>query len=194
MKKVKHIQEFQKIIDKLWDSHQDLLYKEIPLIHRTLISPEILVLGRAEEESEPSDTKKTDTYYWRHKIRFPLHALALSNSDDVDYIVDIAMKIPRSEFKDHFSPKNDLKNLNRSIKVTNKLGAARYFHSGLPLHVAAFAGNVKVCRLLIAKTKNVDYKCLAKTGTDRTSYQYWSIRDCAYASGNIKVRELIEKK
>jgi hypothetical protein len=169
------------------DSNNTLILK--PVANQILISPEILVNAN---HCEPCINEESSSWYWRKELRFPLHALAVLDSSDTLVILDLLMGIPKSQFKKHFSPKRDISEMGIPIKVVNKLGASRYFYSGLPIHIAAFCGNYRAVLFLKKITsKNKQKNAVCITAADKNSpTRFWSLKECARASGDYTTKML----
>jgi hypothetical protein len=117
--------------------------------------------------------QQTDTI--PKKAEYPLHAQAL---------VDIPLEIDiLSSFTPTLCP--------LSINVKNILGASRTFTEVSALHLACFRGNVDFVQWYLAQySPDLTQVCITWSEAMKEERK-WSVMDCAVASGNYEVEELI---
>jgi hypothetical protein len=77
-----------------------------------------------------------------------------------------------------------------SIKVKNTLGSYRFFTDATPLHLACFIGNIEYVTFLLQFPIDIQQLCVTWSETMEAERK-WSIMDCAIASGNVLVEDLI---
>jgi ankyrin repeat protein len=77
-----------------------------------------------------------------------------------------------------------------SIKVKNTLGSYRFFSEATPLHLACFIGNMEYATFLLQFPVDIQQVCVTWSETMEAERK-WSVMDCAIASGNVLLEDLI---
>jgi hypothetical protein len=174
------------IIDNIWN------LEPYNSPSRMLLAPE--KMDGNYTDCVPSNDPTKETFYWRSRDRYPLHAIAVSkqnHSNTIAALEDVASALVKhSMFDINLEFKNDG---GKGVEVFNFNGTSKIFYDGSPIYFAAYAGNLAACIFLLNHKFLTRTDGYATVGVDNdcTNVQKWSLLECADASGNDEVIEFL---